>query len=376
MRHGRKITYLPPMMRFGSFILFPSPTWLSVGIVLLMVGACAPSAPIVERRPVSDDGVSQSRVRSDISFLDGAEPEGRRTASRGFTRTASYLAGQMREAGLQPVLSGEYRIQYASTIRRASEASVQWLGRDTTRAVRGEDFLITDRPDAFSGRGSVSDLPDFDWLIWNTEVTESRDGKQEWTMQVKMEERVSTAPMHVVGLIPGAHPVSRDSLVVVLAPVDGSGLQGSGSWTDGSDLSIPAVSVLSAMRQAAAHQETWTLYSQTIMVALLSGSSEECQGPDAFFRHFPWDRSMVSQVVVVSMQTESNCDWQALWQRHVGIGSGPKIVVLRAYAPFPKSADSGFGQWRPRSESLLPDALEVGTNEALRLAREIMSLLP
>lgn len=376
MRHGRKITYLLPMMRSDRFIAFPAVGWLLSGVLFLMVGACAPAAPSTIVRPVHDGQAWQDRARADIGFLDGQDPEGRRTASRGFTRTSTYLAAQMREAGLQPVLSDEYRIQYAATLRRASDVRVQWLGPDTSLAVPGKDHLIVGRPESYSGKGILAELPDPDWLVWNEEILEEHPLSDRWSIEVVVEERVSTAPMHVVGMIPGADPERRDSLVLVLAPVDGSGLQGVASWTDGSDLAIAAASVLAVMRQAAEYQQTWAVYPQTIMVALLSGSRDECQGPDMFFRNFVWDRSMVSRIVVSSMQKETGCDWASLWNRYGPSNPGPEMVVLRAHAPFADSNDSGFGPWRPRVETQDPDVLDMATSEVLRLAREIVTLLP
>jgi len=315
----------------------------------------------------------QSRTRADIAYLDGAEAEGRRTATLGFNRAANYLSGQMRAAGLQPVLSGEYRMQYAALLSRTLRARIRLLGRDTTEVRQGVGYLITSTPSSTNASGRLPSLPEMEWLLWADEFGTERGTFGRWEMEVTTEKQASTAPMHVMGMLPGAHPAGKDSLVIVLAPIDGSGLQGTDSWTDGSDLAIPPAALLSGMRQMATNQQTWSIYPQTTLFALLSGTRDACQGPQQFLKHLTWDRSMVSSVTIISMQTDAHCDWQALLRAS---GLEAPIEILHAYAPFDAPSETGFGSWRPRSETQRPDALDVATTEALRLAREVVERMP
>lgn len=365
------------MMRFGQSFPRAVFTAITAGVFFLVLGACAPRPTgLDERAGPSGEEAFAGRIRADLGYLDGPEPEGRGTATRGFTRAATYLAGQMRNSGLHPVQSGEYRMQYAARIRRSLETRILWLGTDTTRAVAGTDYLIVDPPVAISESGPLDRLPHFPWIVWNDKVDAGRDPATRWSMHIQVQEQSTTAPMHVGGMIPGAHPVQRDSLVIWIAPVDGTGLQGVQSWTDGSDLAIPAAAVLAAMRQVSGQQDSWAAYPQTIMVAFLSGTRTDCSGPDMFFRHLPWDRALVSRVLVAEMDGDHGCDWEGLWNQYADIASGPRIRVLDAYAPFSANADLGFEAWRPRSRTQRPELLNAATSEALRLAREIVRWVP
>ena len=148
-----------------------------------------------------------NRARGDISYLDGTESEGRSTASRGFTRAATYLAAQLRANGLQPVLDGEYRLQYAARIVRHREVDISWVARDTTRAVPGRDYLITGVPQPESTSNSESPLPDVAGLQWHADV--DTEAVRWWQVNIQVDDQVSSAPMHVIGMIPGADPNAK-----------------------------------------------------------------------------------------------------------------------------------------------------------------------
>ncbi len=315
-----------------------------------------------------------NRARADISYLDGAETEGRSTASRGFTRAATYLAAQLRANGLQPVLEGEYRLQYAARIVRPRTVDITWVTRDSTRAAQGRDYLITGIPETETRTDTESLLPDLDGIRWNDDV--DMDAIRWWQVDIDIDDQVSSAPMHVIGMIPGADPMHRDSVVVWIAPIDGSGLQGSQSWTDGSDLAIPAAGLMTAARRAATLQRTWSAFPQTIIVALVSGEREQCQGADMLVRHFPWDRTLISSITVVSMEDSTPCLGADLWSTYEDDLPPAGISELNARTPFDTASEHGFGDWRPRSETQRSQALDVATSEALRLARELIDRLP
>lgn len=351
-------------------------------VVGFVPSGCAPPPSPSERIRVQEETRQANQVRADLAFLDGAEVEGRQTASRGFTRTAAYLAQQMSAHGLQPVLAGEFRSQYAAAIHRVVNhglASVESVDGDTTRLVWGEDYLLVDIKESVGVSESLQ-RPTAQGLIWHSELPSS---ELNWNASITVESRATTAPMHVIGMIPGADPIRRDSVVVWLAPADGSGMQNTASWTDGSDLAIPSAALLAASRRAAALQRTWASIPQTVMVAFVSGTRDECSGPEMLARHFPWDAELIARIVVADMASvdrttstdltasTKRCNWERVFKKVTA-----PVTVLHAYQPFASPAEYGFGIFRPRSETQRPDALDVATTEALRLSREFLEWLP
>lgn len=365
------------MTRLWSFIILFAKVCLGLAGLAMLPLACAPPPTATLGTPdLARSERLQRWARTDIEYLDGPEAEGRQTATRGFARAAVYVADQMRQVQLQPVLVGEYRMQYAALLRRSAGVSVQLIGSDTTNALHGDDFLITGAPRELHMAGVMPSLPDVDWLQWSEDMYESRGSTSRWSVDISVDERVSTAPMHVVGMLPGSHPVRRDSVVLVLAPLDGDGMKGSESWTDGSDLSLPAAALLHTMRQMAEYQHTWALYTHSTLFGLLSGTRDDCQGPSQFIRHLPWERSRVSTVIVVSMQVDWACDWNALLRDSFSENSGPEVVLLQAYAPYGSLGATEFGSWRRRASLMQSDVLDEATTEVLRLARRLLEHVP
>ncbi len=371
------MTYLPPMTRLWSMIILLAKAGLGLVGLLMLPWACAPSPTATLGTPdLARRERWQRSARMDIEYLDGPEAEGRQTATRGFTRVAAYASGQMRQAQLQPVLVDEYRLQYAALLRRSAEVSVQLIGKDTTNALHGDDFLITGVPQELHMAGAMLSLPEVDWLQWSEDVHTREGNTSRWSVDITVDEWVSTAPMHVVSMLPGSDPVGRDSVVLVLAPLDGDGLKGSESWTDGSDLSLPAAALLYTMRQMAEYQHTWALYTHSTLFGLLSGTRDDCQGPTQFMRHLPWERSRVSKVIVVSMQVDRACDWNALFGDSFSENSGPDVVLLQAYAPYDALGAAEFGSWRRRASLMQSDVLDDATTEVLRLAHRLLEHVP
>lgn len=363
------------MLRFGALVRFDrihGPFWSWAVLMFMAIGVaagCAPAQAPSDATNAQDESRLLARARADIAYLDGPETEGRETASRGFTRTAAYVADQLRAASLQPVLAGEYRLQYPARIRRVVGHEVERVSGDTTRGMRGEDFLLVNVSGSVD-TSSPKGLPSIPGVIWNSEMSEE-EAEASWQVKLEVDDRATTAPMHVAGMIPGADPRQRDSLVVWMAPLDASGLQGDQSWTDGSDLSIPAAALLSAARQTSNLQGSWSPFPHSIMVLFVSGTRDDCQGGEWLTRHIPWDRSMISRMVVVDIASGSGCDWTSLWSESIS-----ELDVLETNNPFKEDGAFGFGSWRPRSEVQRPDSLDAATVEALRLSREFLARLP
>lgn len=369
------MTYLLPMLRSQALISVVKrrPYAAREAIIALAIliafrwAGCAPPPSPSEESRLQAETTQINLIRADLGFLDGPETEGRETASRGYARTATYLAQQLRRQGLQPILSGEYRVQYAASIRRVVHDNVAFVGQDTTRLERGGDYLLVGAEESVNILGA-SHLVEFPGLIWREDLEHPQSSLD---ADIRVDMRVTTAPMHVIGLIPGADPAQRDSVVVWLAPSDAIGMQGDQSWTDGTDLSIPSAALMAAARRASSIQQTWASYPQTILVAFVSGTRATCQGPSMLARHFPWDTSRISRVVIADMSSPSRCDWEAIFSDVHG-----DIYILDAYQPFLLPADFGFGPFRPRSEMQRLEVLDVATSEALRLSQEWLDLLP
>ena len=346
-------------------------------MVLALVGGLSCAAPLDEGiRLTSDPALdwSEPRVRAHLQYLDGEEVEGRQTASRGFTRAAAYVAGQMRDMGLQPVLTGEYRLQYPALISRIVRSEVLFADPDTSVWLAGNEYLLTGDATEVDTVGRGRNLPGYPFLEWKAGLEDDLGPTGVWSLRLQEREQVTSAPMNVMGIIPGADPVRRDSLVVLMAPLDGFGLQREESWTDGTDLSIPAAALLESTRRLALIQQRWARYPYSVMVIFLSGTLDRCQGLEMALRHFPWDLTHVVQVEVLRMQMDARCGWRA---RIANAGISPTIVnELAAYSPFSEEAEFGFGAWRPRSEAQRTDQLDVAVDEALRLSRELMPRIP
>ena len=299
--------------------------------------------------------------------------EGRQTATRGFGRAAAYVAGRLRGMGIQPVLQGEYRWQYAAMIRRANRLDLRVIDPDTTRWLPGRDMLITDIPQRWRASGQGLSIPGADFLRWRDGAQASWSEEARWRFEVDVVEEVTTAPMHVMGYLAGADPLLRDSLVVLVAPLDGFGLQREQSWTDGRDLSLPAAVVLEATRRLTTMQRQWAFLPHSTMIVFISGTWDACQGGEALLRHLPWDKEAVLGIHVVRMAADERCDWPRLVSGQADLDI--PVTLWPVYSPFDPEAGFGFGPWRPRSMVLRDEATTLAVDEALRVARGLMEAI-
>lgn len=356
-------------MSFSVHMMTPR---VATGLILLLTGGwlagCAsPPPPALQREEPREIAWSPERVRQHIQALDGVEMEGRQTASRGFTRAAAYVSGRLRNMGLQPVLQREYRMQYASRVRRANRLDFRVIERDTIRWLPGKDFLVTGIPENWQvqGQGALSPAPGF--LVWKDGMGEGWTDQVSHRFQVQVQEDVTTAPMHVMGILPGADPLQRDSVVVLVAPLDGFGLQREQSWTDGRDLSIPAAALLETTRRLATLQRQWAFLPHSVLVVFASGTLDACQGVESLVRNLPWDAEAVLGIHVFRMEADTRCDWEGSW------AATAPTTLWTAYSPFPPEGGYGFGPWRPRTDAVRTDPLDASVQEALRLAQGVMA---
>ncbi len=364
----------------------------------LLLAGCASSPVLPPDRSSSNPEWDLGLIRSHAVFLDGEDPEGRKTGTRGFNRAAAYVAGQLSEFGLQPVLSDEFRLQYASKISMIPRAQVSIVGVDTLSFVRGTDYLV----EPGSGAGTIRipiqridaeqgvQIPDsLSISVINHTRPDGNFGASyptihiregllasfpaaEYEVVVTTEKisTVSTAPMHIVGYIPGADPVHRDSLRIILAPIDGFGLDGQRSWTDGSDSSMPASALLEVARRMSHLQNTWGIFKSSFMIAFVSGTRGSCDGGVSLFRNLPWDKSRVASLAVIESEGSRDCDW------------GGVLKTTDLSAPFidysfevgsPDSARERMGEHFPRPHLLQSEYLDEAVIRAVQMSEMILS---
>ena len=140
---------------------------------------------------------SEARVRAHLLYLDGAEVEGRQTASRGYTRAAIYVAGHLRDMGLQPVVNREFRWQYAARIQRSLRHEIMVTFPDTLRWTQGVDWIFTDVPEEFHAAGTGLPLPDIPFVRWQEGSASAPSGDARWDIRFEVQQQVTSAPMHV-----------------------------------------------------------------------------------------------------------------------------------------------------------------------------------
>ena len=110
---------------------------------LILVGGCAvPTVDQGELRPSSSAEWNTDLIRSHLEFLNSETQEGRARGTRGFLRTADYIADQLKASQVQPFLRGQYKQQYAASVTHLARAEVLFLGSDTLNLVQGEDFFV------------------------------------------------------------------------------------------------------------------------------------------------------------------------------------------------------------------------------------------
>ena len=176
-----------------------------------------------------------------------------------------------------------------------------------------------------------------------------------------------TGPMHVIAMLPGAHPRHRDSLDVILAPLDGLGPHGDAMWTTAADHAIASASLLALAGRRSAIQRRWALWPRTTMIVFASGTIGECTGPEKLVRHFPWNRESVSSFTVLASDA-LHCDWSAV------VGSLGIQPTIMGWAPVELSEpDAPFVPWVRRQAFLEAASLDSSAQRAIDLARRIDS---
>lgn len=285
--------------------------------------------------------------------------EGRQTSSRGFVRTADYIQTQLKEQGLQPVLLKEYRLQYASLQHYIESATVRLVGVDSLSLMRGTDFVVHQQ----EKKAEVQFSPRVQNLI------ESKPYQPQKNVQTA--STVSSSSLHVAGYIPGRHPQKRDSLIILIAPVDGWGAQGSQTYSDGTDLAVSATSLLEVVRRISEVQQSWSAMAPSIMVAFVSGTKGTCDGPQAFLRTLPWAKRYISHLVVLN--DVNPCEWSKIV---AGEGITAKVHVLNdSQIQFPADNSTPFFPWIRRDRYLRTPYFDLLTNKTLHQAETAYQLV-
>ena len=284
----------------------------------LSLGACASSESILSGSDTAEQGDNWDTafLTSHLIQFNGPESEGRGTGTRGYFRSADYVASRLREYGLQPVLQGEYRQQIAMTRWAFEKIRVMLVKQDTVRLIQGQDFLMYRSAarlhplDEGSDRQNASNHPHL--IVSERVKTLIEEGAYELVSDVDGREIVTTSPMHISGFIPGRSRSATDSLIVIMAPLDGLGLQGGTTFSSGADLGIAPSALLEVSRRLSKMQEDWAFFGPTVLVQFISGTTQDCQGASAAWKHLPWDKQRVKKVVVLEETSHERCNWKTL----------------------------------------------------------------
>ncbi len=299
--------------------------WI-VAVVALMLTGCASSSDIPGM--VNPREVDLSRVRSHVETLNSPDLEGRETGRLGGARASAYVSGVLRSNRLQPALENEYRWLYPLQKPVLEHASLHVVQEDTLRLIPGTAFVV----DHASGSGTWSGAfgPGERPLdVLNRGIRVDPDGLRPGPMtsihaplrlgllppartilgrrvsregsvhvQVRISEELVSG-IHVLGFLPGSHPVRRDTLVVVMARYDGYGVQGAGTWTDGTDSGLDAAVLLETARTLAVAQNLDRSIPFSVLFAFVSGVTEACQGMRWLEDHLPWERDAIQRVILL-----------------------------------------------------------------------------
>lgn len=406
-----------------------------LSVLLFLAGCRGTDATLRERVPGDPSTWQTLRVRQHLSFLNSDEMKGRAAASAGAAAAARYLAERLGESGYQPVLAGEYRTTQSVPLWTLDGSAFSVTGRDTIRFTQGVDYLVDGRSGAgfvyvqrgvrvgSSGvYGAVAVAPSSDVqadeiggarlavvtesarlasgpplvtgvpvvfplvpfrerLGWPT-MPDGRRAAQSAPSRVMPDVRVdvrktrhASAPIvQVAGMLPGRGIQARDSLVVLLAPYDGYGVQGERSWTDGGDLAIGAAALLEVAVRSGVVQRNWRIFDRSIMIAFVSGTRGESDGASAWLDVLPWAKDHVSHVILVS-------DDESTPGRPSGVSVFQSARIMRISPAADDTSvvgqrlrESPFGIL-PRDELLRGRALDATAVRTLDLAERIYDRL-
>src|SRR5205085_7323708 len=103
--------------RIGAQASAPIGILASVGILLLLLGACA----AIAQQPAPESEPSVARLQQHISYLASDALNGRRTGTQGANDAAHYIAGEFARLGLRPAIAK------TGASRKGSVAMQQYL---------------------------------------------------------------------------------------------------------------------------------------------------------------------------------------------------------------------------------------------------------
>jgi len=325
----------------------------------LLFGCGSPQRSLIPEDPKSS--WNAENIRSNLALLNAPGSEGRGNGTRGFVQSSVFIASLLKSSGLQPILEQEYRHQYPSKITVVEKSNIWLAGKDTLQFIRGQDFLI------HLPMGSPE-------IVFSPVAREKIDsGLYSEIRDVKSRKQVTLSTLHVSGIIPGRDPVKRDSLVWIFAPLDGFGLQGSNSYTDGSDTGIATAALLEVTRRIADMQQSWSFVGHSIMVSFLSGSRIECQGPQNAFKMIPWDKKHIKRVIILEDAPLSECPWTEMADAQ---GVMAPVLILSGMPPVVTSDSSTpFYPFILRSRLLEKSVMDALVAQSMDLSKQAMRLV-
>jgi hypothetical protein len=235
---------------------------LSISLSVVTAFAAVPARPLTAQRPTTP-----AAARRILSALADDSMEGRGTGTRGAQRAATFIADQMKRAGLEPMGDDGYFQRVPISV-------------DSVR---------------IPSRKRVPDPKD----PTKTIVVIDSTAPAAWRVTPKLRERFAAldtvpaarkpAAVNVVGVIRGSDPALRDEVVLIDAHYDHLGMRGPGvkgdSIFNGADDDASGVTaVLEIARQIATDAKP----KRTIVFAATIGEETGLQGTNWFIAHPPF----------------------------------------------------------------------------------------
>ncbi|MBO6575346.1 MAG: M28 family peptidase [Rhodothermales bacterium] len=303
-------------------------------------------------------GLSASLIRAHVSRLNAEDMAGRRTATLGYAAAADYVAGRLRASGVQPVHPGEYRHLTYDAVNHASGVLLRSLGPDSTVWDTDRDLLPDPRTASVSmraasvrripGSGRISAaLPSqiaivdsvlstgraidlaaagFEAVLIQRHPTSGRasmqlplaaiqvapdrlsrildrigrvpEGLERLEIRVEADHDSGAGFIHVVGMLAGWHPASRDRAVLVAAQLDSGGFLAGVAMPDPGRSGLEAAALLEVARVMAAERQRGAGNARTVVFAWFAGGAQGDAGLRSFLRHPPWPLDAVDAVIL------------------------------------------------------------------------------
>lgn len=319
---------------------------------LIAGGLVACTAPIAQGDLQAAESIEAGRIQTHYNRLNAADTNGRRTATVGYATAASYVAQRLAGYGIQPLHPGEYRHLSYGPINHVRGMTLRHLGADSTiwgrdafmlpdpRTAGGiwllESFRRIDSgiangmaiprgepgmaavlkfrpPDSLAvaladagyqvivvlgvpraGRSSkrlpsgIVQMVEERWARVAGGNATRLEGSLQARLTIEAEFDPAAAYVHVMGILPGSHPVERNRLVVLGANLDSGADPAGPTLLDPDATGIAASALLEAARVLGMEEDQGKGQPHSILVAWWAGGAQDNAGLKGFMATPPW----------------------------------------------------------------------------------------